>query len=115
VGYSGGKTQTGDVDEETVSRLAGEGAIGETAHVHFARVAGKNCGEGGANASIKAQGTAKVPAGAARNDGKSGLLIEARLLVEEAVHHLVQGAVAAHADDQVTPRAESISNQGRGM
>jgi hypothetical protein len=115
VGYPGGKAKAGDVDEETVGRLAGEGAIGETAHVHFASVAGKNCSEGGANAPIEAQGAAKIPAGAARHDGKSSVAREASLLVEEAVHDLVQRAVAAHADDQVAPFPESMSNQGRGV
>jgi hypothetical protein len=115
VGYSGGKTKTGDVDEETVSRLTGEGPIGETTHVHFTSVSGEYCGEGRANAPSEAQGAAKIPAGAAGNHGESGLVREAFLLVEEAVYDLVQRAIATHADDQVAPFPESISNQRRGM
>jgi hypothetical protein len=115
VAHSGGKTKTADVDEETISRLIGEGPTGDTAHVHCVSVAGKDCAEGRANAAVKAQRATEIAPGTARNHGESGLGIAARLLIEEAVHHLVERAVATHTDDEIAPFPESVSNQGRGM
>jgi len=105
------KAEARDVVEIARRLLAIVGNEGQAADVDLARRALRDAGNALVEIGGKAEGLAEIAAGAGVEDGEMRIGIDKLVLLEKAVHHLVDRAVAADRDHKLCAFLERLRGE----